>query len=263
MRRLGLRVLLVGLLLAAAVPLQKHCDRERVRATRGAELTPDTFAATVLLAGFRAVAVNIAWMKVDYFERNGDLWAVTPTLRVITTLQPDLEGIWAYAGWHLAFNMSRLEPDEAVEDRWRWVRQGIDILREGLARNPGSWRLREQLGSAVIWLKCVDPDNDEAHEFFARRYQETYGRRPIDDVIQLLLEAQRDPEHRITVDITLARALFRAYEDAWVAPRGDPARQALPGLYARYRAVREHLASEHGYTPEDLEDRYPLPPPPE
>jgi len=62
----------------------------------------------------------------------------------ITTLDPRNGEVWAYHAWNLTYNVSVMMT--RPEDRWRWVRSGIELLRDkGLRYNPDDARVYREL----------------------------------------------------------------------------------------------------------------------
>ena len=102
---------------------------------------------TVALGGFRGILADLLWLRATRLQEEGQYFELVQLATWVTRLEPRFPQAWAFHAWNLAYNISVLftEPD----DRWRWVRHGISLLRdEGLRYNPGEARLYRELG----WL---------------------------------------------------------------------------------------------------------------
>ncbi len=132
--------------------------------------TPPLVAFTTLaLSGFRGVMVDILWMRATRLQDEGKYFELVQLSDWITRLQPRFTSIWAFHAWNLSYNISVMMNDP--EDRWRWVGQGIALLRDrGLACNPHSAALHREL--AWILLHKVGGDLDAAHWTYKRHWAE-------------------------------------------------------------------------------------------
>ena len=174
MNRLGsiLILLLAGLLLAFAarrnVPLRNL--REQSGITQADPLInapPLVTFTTVALGGFRGMLADFLWLRASRLQQEGQYFELVQLADWITKLEPRFTTVWAYHAWNLAYNISVLFDEP--EDRWRWVRHGIRLLRdEGLAYNPGEPRLLYELG----WLfqHKIGANLDQAHLYYKQAW---------------------------------------------------------------------------------------------
>jgi len=104
----------LGLLLLH-IPLQEAIHRARPgvfdpnRPSRTASLANvegPTMAIVAAMGGFRTVAADILWMKVDQMWDGGNWWALPPLLESVTQLDPHFVLAWKVYGWHLAYNLN-------------------------------------------------------------------------------------------------------------------------------------------------------------
>jgi hypothetical protein len=103
--------------------------------------------ALELFAGaFEPIVADVLWARLLalYDARRYD--DVLPVASALLALDPRFEEAWWVAARTVGIDLAAFEDDPRV--RWRWRRQGLVLLREGAARNPGSWALRADLG----WL---------------------------------------------------------------------------------------------------------------
>jgi hypothetical protein len=142
--------ILIIALLALLVPLQERINRLRVEE----ELievevfeatTPTDVWGTLLLGGFRGIAVNILWvraMRLQWIEK--EFFELVALYRIIQALQPRFAMVWSFSAWNMAYNIAAQV--DTVEEKWRWIQAGISDLKEGVRRNPRSFRLPLELG---------------------------------------------------------------------------------------------------------------------
>lgn len=139
--------------------------RERIVPTRNVYLavTPGEFAGTLLLGGFRAVAVDVLWIRVDRLQREGDYFEIVALSDMIAKLQPHDRMVWEFISWNRAYNISAEYPNSR-EDRWKWVRSGIEKNLEGIRRLPGNWKLYKHL-AFMLSHKCADYEEETLRDF--------------------------------------------------------------------------------------------------
>lgn len=106
----------------------------------------DPASETIRLAtlGLRNVAVSMLWSKANHYKMTEDWTAFNSTLRQLSRLQPYFVSFWRYQAWNLSYNVS-VELD-AVQDRYYYVKRGIEFLKEGIQYNEDSPYLLSELG---------------------------------------------------------------------------------------------------------------------
>jgi len=79
-------------------------------------------------------------VRAEQLQDEGKYFAIVQLADWITKLEPHLTEVWAYHAWNMAYNISVMFPDP--EDRWRWVKSGMRLLRdEGVRYDPDDPRL--------------------------------------------------------------------------------------------------------------------------
>src|SRR3990172_7337005 len=128
-------VLFIG---AGSVQHSLNRQREQLGLTRVAPLdnAPPVLAfTTVALGGFRGLIVNALWMRSIELQDEDKFFEMAQLADWITKLEPHFAQVWVVQAWNMAYNISVKFKDYG--DRWRWVRHGIELLRdEGLHYNP-------------------------------------------------------------------------------------------------------------------------------
>ncbi len=124
-----------------------------------------------MIGGFRGIVVNKLWQTAHEYERVHEWDKLKSNVDFITKLQPHFLSIWTFQGWNLAYNVS-VEWD-APEDKYVWIKKGINFLREGVSKNRDkpdliwdtAWTYYHKLGfadEAIILRRLFrdDPDDD-------------------------------------------------------------------------------------------------------
>jgi hypothetical protein len=118
---------------------------------------------TVAMGGFRGILADMLWVRASTLQEEGKYVELVQLADWITKLEPRLANVWAFHAWNMAYNISVLF--NAPEDRWRWVRHGIALLRdEGLRYNPGNASLCRELG--WMFQHKVGAAYDEMHLYY-------------------------------------------------------------------------------------------------
>ncbi|RLS25831.1 MAG: hypothetical protein DWH73_01400 [Planctomycetota bacterium] len=139
-------------------------------ATIGKVDTGSFMLKLALLGGARGVAANVLWTRAIELQRIQEWDRMKTTVDLITKLQPHFLAVWTYQAWNLAYNVS-VEWD-APEDKYDWIKQGINFVRDGVSKNQKSpdlqwdtaWTYYHKLGfadEAIILRKMFRDDLDE------------------------------------------------------------------------------------------------------
>jgi hypothetical protein len=223
---------------------------------------------TVALGGFRGLVADILWLRSARLQEEGRYFELVQLADWITKLEPRFTSVWAYHAWNLAYNISVLL--ERPEERWRWVRHGIHLLRdEGLRYNPGDARLLYELG----WLfqHKVGGDMDSAHLFYKRAWADEMSRLwdgPTPDFGTLSRAAATRAELLARPGAAEAIAALEAagrnpfsfarIDEARAAPANDPLRS--PGGRELTDHLRRRLIEDHykldPLTMREIDERY-------
>lgn len=143
---------------------------------------------------FRAVAINTLWLRANRLQEEGKFFELNDLCRAITALEPRLPKVWAFWAWNLAYNISVKFPANRPDERWRWVSNGIRVLRDrGIPWNPRAPLLYREL--AWLYDHKIGGTSDEAHVYYkvalTRLMHDPLGHAPQHD---RLGEIAADPE---------------------------------------------------------------------
>ena len=147
-----------------------HPELQALRQTHGLTHTaplenapPLVVFSTVALGGFSGLIADFLWVRAAQLQMDGQYFELVQLADWITRLQPRFPEGWVYHAWNLAYNISVMF--DRPEDRWRWVRHGVELLRDGgLRYNPSDPNLHRELG----WLfqHKIGGTLDQAHMYY-------------------------------------------------------------------------------------------------
>jgi hypothetical protein len=167
-----LLLLLAALLLGAASQVQVglNADRERLGLTRVEPLenAPPVLAfTTVALGGFRGLISNALWIHAMELQDQDKYFEMSQLADWITKLEPNFVQVWLVEAWNLAYNISIKFKDPP--DRWRWVRRGLELLRDdGLRWNPNETLIYREL--AWFFLHKMGANLDDANMYYKQQW---------------------------------------------------------------------------------------------
>lgn len=128
---------------------------------------PSLAFATVAMGAFRGLIVDILWMRADKLKEEGQFFDAKQLAEWITVLQPRFASVWDFQAWNMAYNISVAVPASQWEERWRWVRNGYELLRDkGIEKNPRSILLYRSLG--WIFQHKIGGVSDDCHRHYKR-----------------------------------------------------------------------------------------------
>lgn len=127
----------------------QRMEEELIDTSSYDSLTPGEFVGTIALAGFRAMAVDMLWVRAINLWKEKDWYQALAVYRLISKLQPHLEEAWVTNGWNMAVNIAVSKRQKGADaEAWAWVQEGLTYLKEGISRNPKSHYLHYYYG----WL---------------------------------------------------------------------------------------------------------------
>lgn len=103
-----------------------------------------------VLAGFKGIAANILWGRIDEYSSRGQMYKMLPIFEMVTYLQPHFVLAWSIGGWHMAFNIYHEAKTE--KEKQRWLNAGLNYLKRGISYNPQDYTLYFDVGW-THWMK--------------------------------------------------------------------------------------------------------------
>lgn len=174
MRRGGVLLLLLALCLACSWQSrglqQRRAELSGISVAASAQVPPALNVIMVGLGGFRGLVAEVLWFRVSRLQVEGRYLELVQLADWITLLDPKASEGWVFNAWNLAYNISVMM--NRPEDRWRWVRNGIALLRdEALRFNPHDARLYREL--AWMYQHKIGEPLDSAHLYYKLRLLES------------------------------------------------------------------------------------------
>ena len=170
-KKIGL-LLVAALLLAGVGQIQKSLnqDRDQLGITRVEPLenAPPVLAfTTVALGGFRGLISNALWIRANDLQDEDKFFEMAQLADWITKLEPHYVQVWLVQSWNMAYNISVKFSD--FSDRWRWVRKGIELLRDdGLRYNPNETLIYREL--AWFFQHKMGQNLDDANMYYKQQW---------------------------------------------------------------------------------------------
>jgi hypothetical protein len=126
---------------------------------------PSLAFVTVAMGAFRGLLVDVLWMRAEKLKDEGQFFDAKQIAEWITILQPRFAPVWEFHAWNMAYNISVAMPSTAPAERWRWVKNGYELLRDkGIPLNSKSILLYREL--ARIFRHKIGGVTDEAHKYY-------------------------------------------------------------------------------------------------
>ena len=160
-------ILLVGV---SFVQGSLNRDRDALELTRVEPLenAPPVLAfTTVALGGFRGLISNILWIRAMDLQDNDKYFEMAQLADWITKLEPHYVQVWLVQAWNMSYNISVKFTD--FSDRWRWVKRGIELLRdEGLPYNKNELLMYREL--AWLFQHKMGANMDDANMIYKQQW---------------------------------------------------------------------------------------------
>lgn len=166
-------VLIVACLFVSG-QVQKSLNRDRsalgLTISEPLQDAPPLLALTTqALGGFRGLISNYLWMRANDLQLNDQYFEAAQLANWITDLEPHFTQVWVYQGWNMAYNISVKFKD--FNDRWRWVQNGIALLRDrGLRYNPDDVLIYREL--AWFFQHKMGQNLDDANFTYKTKWAE-------------------------------------------------------------------------------------------
>lgn len=150
-------------------------DRDALGLTRTAVLenAPPALAfTTVALGGFRGLISNFLWIRANDLQQDDKFFEAAQLADWITQLEPTYTQVWLFQAWNMAYNISVKFKENApgdYSDRWRWVENGIELLRDKALRyNPNSILIYRELG--WFFQHKMGQNLDDGNMFYKKKW---------------------------------------------------------------------------------------------
>ncbi len=129
-------------------------------------IPPSLAFATIATGAFRGLVVDVLWMRADKLKEEKQFYDARQLAEWITILQPRFASVWEFHAWNMAYNISVTIPATQPEQRWRWVKNGYELLRD---QAIGKYKLKNislyrELGR--IFQHKIGAVSDDANKYY-------------------------------------------------------------------------------------------------
>ena len=161
-------VLAAVLLITAGMqlePINKQREDMKLIIDKPENVPPTLAFATIATGAFRGLVVDALWVRADRLKEQGQFFDARQLAEWITTLQPRFASVWEFHAWNMAYNISVAIPATQPQERWRWVKNGYELLRDqGIPLNPKAIELYRELSR--IFQHKIGGVSDDAHKYY-------------------------------------------------------------------------------------------------
>jgi len=161
--------LAAGLLIAAGMQLDS-INRQRqdmgLIIDTPENVPPSLVFATIATGAFRGLVVDVLWMRADKLKDEGQFFDARQLAELITILQPRFASVWEFHAWNMAYNISVAIPATQPDQRWRWVRNGYELLRDEAIDKYKLKNITLYRELARIFQHKIGGVSDDAHKYY-------------------------------------------------------------------------------------------------
>jgi hypothetical protein len=162
-------VLAAGLLIVAGLQLDS-INRQRqdmgLIIDKPGKIPPSLAFATIATGAFRGLVVDALWMRADKLKDEGQFFDARQLAEWITILQPRFAKVWEFHAWNMAYNISVAIPATQPDQRWRWVRNGYELLRDEAIAKYKLTNITIYRELARIFQHKIGGVSDDAHKYY-------------------------------------------------------------------------------------------------
>src|ERR1051325_7178900 len=248
LKKVILSFLAIGLLLCVCfIQRSMNVDRDRLGLTRLEPLknAPPVLAfTTVALGGLRGLISNALWVSASDLQDEEKFFEMAQLADWITKLEPHFVHVWLVQAWNMAYNISVKFKD--YPDRWRWLKRGIELLRDdGLRYNPNETLIYREL--AWFFQHKMGANLDDANVYYKQQWADemaqVFGKKApnLDELINPQTEDQKQRRRLLIEKYKMSPELMKEVDEKY-----GPVEWRLPEAHAIYWAVKGlQAAREH------------------
>lgn len=162
--------LIAAMLLSPGIK-QQRLDRQLTYATVAGDDANVQYTLLASTGSLRGIMINAAWYRIEKLKNEGKFAEANDLARFIVSLQPRFPQAWEFMAWNMAYNIS--VKCNTQEERWYWVNNGINLVRnEGIPNNARSILLYKQL--SWILSHKMGGRTDDMHWYYKRQFAEEW-----------------------------------------------------------------------------------------
>lgn len=136
---------------------KKYQKQDDVSISSLQNMPPWIAFTSVALGGFKSLFVNVLWVRIFDLQEKDRYFELLQMANWLTDLQPNMTNTWKFQAWNISYNILARFTDP--DDRFRWLKQGISILRDkAIVYNPKNVELYTELASLFELKMTLDHD---------------------------------------------------------------------------------------------------------
>jgi hypothetical protein len=124
-----------------------------------------------LLGSFRGALVDLLWIRGIARHEEKKFYELLAINNLIAKLQPHFSAVWIFQTWNMCYNIAY--EWESPENKWRWIKAGLDFAEKGAAKNPTNGDLLFEIG--YIYFHKFDSKNFAYADYYKERLKEETG----------------------------------------------------------------------------------------
>ena len=162
-------ILAVSLLIVAGLQLDSVNHQRQdmgLIIDRPDSMPPSLAFATIATGAFRGLVVDALWMRADRLKDEGQFFDARQLAEWITILQPRFATVWEFHAWNMSYNISVAIPATQPDQRWRWVRNGYELLRDEAIDKYKLNNITLYRELARIFQHKIGGVSDDAHKYY-------------------------------------------------------------------------------------------------
>jgi hypothetical protein len=140
-------------------------------------IPPSLAFATVATGAFRGLLVDALWIRADRLKDEGQFFDARQLAEWITILQPRFASVWEFQAWNMAYNISVAIPATQPEQRWSWVKNGYELLRDQAIDKYKLTNISIYRELARIFQHKIGGVSDDVHKYY--KIQLAMGMEPL------------------------------------------------------------------------------------
>ena len=129
-------------------------------------IPPSLAFATVATGAFRGLVVDVLWIRADKLKEEKQFYDARQLAEWITILQPRFASVWEFHAWNMAYNISVTIPETQPDQRWRWVKNGYELLRDQAIDKYKLKNLTLYRELARIFQHKIGGVSDDANKYY-------------------------------------------------------------------------------------------------
>ena len=128
--------------------------------------SPSVVFTTIALGSFRGFIANLLFLRSNRLQEERRYYEVHQLAKWIRGLQPKFTGAIAFMAWNMAYNIS--VTFDTPEERWVWVRKGMELYRDAIKNHSGDPELYREYG--WIFQHKMGMNLDDANRLYKQQW---------------------------------------------------------------------------------------------